>query len=92
MIMSKTIFFKKCSKRQLGRKKCNEEGFLIKDYEDYELLKSILRKSIEWSEIAKANEVERISKEIELNGKDVWSPFGGGKVQFLHPGLQGKQI
>ena len=82
--LNKYFRSKKCTERQIKKKKCYENGYTI-NYE-YENLIYILNKSIEWSRIAKENNVEKVSKDIQFEGKNIRSPFGGGNAQFFAQG------
>jgi|TARA_B100001758_G_C18284758_1_gene543650 hypothetical protein len=74
----------KCNERQIKKKQCYENGYTI-NYE-YDNLYYILNKSIEWSRIAKENNVEKVSKNIQYEGKNIRSPFGGGNARFFAQG------
>lgn len=89
--LNKYFVSKKCTERQMkkkenafGYKVCNENGY-TRNYE-YENLIYILNKSIEWSRIAKENNVEKVSKDIKYKGNTISSPFGGGNARFFAQG------
>ena len=74
---------KKCNEKQLKKNKCDDKNFLKnREHKSLEHLKTMLRKSIEWSEVAKKNKVENLSKELEIDGKSVSNPFGYGNAKF----------
>ena len=75
----------KCNERQVRKQQCYENGYAI-NYE-YDNLFYILNKSIEWSRIAKENNVEKVSKNIQFEGKNIRSPFGGGNARFFAQGV-----
>ena len=74
----------KCTEKQIKKNKCYENGYSINN--DYNTLLFILEKSIEWSKIAKENNVEKVSKNIQYEGKNIRSPFGGGNARFFAQG------
>tara|TARA_B100000131_G_scaffold182626_1_gene176140 strand:- start:631 stop:1254 length:624 start_codon:yes stop_codon:yes gene_type:complete len=76
--------FYKCSEKQIKKNQCYENGYTIN--REYENLIYILNKSIEWSRIAKKNNVEKVSKNIQFEGKEMSSPLGGGTVRFFAQG------
>lgn len=76
--------FKKCNEKQIKKDKCYKNGYKIN--KSYDSLIGILEKSIEWSMIAKENNVEKVSKDIKINGKRIYSPFGGGYARFFAQG------
>ena len=80
----KQLNFRKCSEKSIKKKRCYENGYSIN--KDYDTLLYILKKSIEWSKIAKENNVEKVSKNIQYEGKNIRSPFGGGNVSFYAQG------
>lgn len=83
---------KKCNERQIKKNKCDSENFLInRQYEGFEYLKNILRKSIEWSEVAIENKVEKISKNLEIDGKKLTSPFADYRNAQFYVNSKSKQ-
>lgn len=82
--LNKYFRSKKCTESQIKKKICYGNGYKI-NYE-YQNLIYILNKSIEWSRIAKENNVEKVSKNITFEGKNIRSPFGGGDARFYAQG------
>ena len=60
--------FDRCSNKDIKKNRCQESGY--KANEKFSRLKQSLLKSIEWSETALNNEVERFSKDIILENKE----------------------
>ncbi len=76
---------KKCRKKQIEKGRCPEDGFRGFNNNYYDL-KRILTKSIEWSNIAKENKIEKVNKDIIWEGGRIFSPFGGGNARFFSQG------
>ena len=86
----KYFYLYKCSKKQIKKNKCYENGYTInREYDD---LKNILNKSIELSRSSKKTNIEKISKNIQFEGRNIRSPFGGGNARFFAQGEEKKYL
>ena len=86
----KYFYLYKCSQKQIKKNKCYENGYTInREYDD---LKNILNKSIELSRSSKKTNIEKISKNIQFEGRNIRSPFGGGNARFFAQGEEKKYL